>query len=126
MSLHFETDEDFVTSPASAAVRSLQRVSPPISFSGGLYNMTSGTESIFDYCSGQSIPLQCISDQLQQDHITMSANANMWLLIFASALIFFMQAGFAMLCAGSVRIKNVGTFRTPLSTHTHTLGLQAN
>jgi hypothetical protein len=112
MSPYFEPEEDFVTTTASAVVRSLQRVSAPSGFTGGSYNMSSGMQSIFEYCSGESIPLQCISDQLQQEQVTMSSNANMWLLIFASALIFFMQAGFAMLCAGSVRIKNVGTFPT--------------
>jgi Amt family ammonium transporter len=34
-----------------------------------------------------------------------AANTN--LLLFCSALVFFMQAGFAMLCAGSIRSKNV-------------------
>ena len=29
------------------------------------------------------------------------------LLVLAGAMIFFMQSGFAMLCAGSVRLKNV-------------------
>lgn len=109
MSLHFEPEEDFVTTTASAAVRSLQRISHPAIFPSGSYNMSTNMQNIFEYCSGQSIPLQCISDQLQQEQIAMGANANMWLLIFAAALIFFMQAGFAMLCAGAVRIKNVGT-----------------
>lgn len=30
-----------------------------------------------------------------------------WFLVIAGALVFFMQAGFAMLCAGAVRKKNV-------------------
>ena len=44
--------------------------------------------------------LECIS----------SSNANSidsFFLIYASSLVFFMQAGFAMLCAGSVQKKNV-------------------
>lgn len=32
---------------------------------------------------------------------------NVFFLLFAGSLVFFMQAGFAMLCAGSVRAKNV-------------------
>lgn len=34
-------------------------------------------------------------------------DANVFYLLFAGTLVFFMQAGFAMLCAGSVRQKNV-------------------
>jgi Amt family ammonium transporter len=30
-----------------------------------------------------------------------------WLLIMTGALVFFMQAGFALVCAGAVRKKNV-------------------
>jgi hypothetical protein len=30
-----------------------------------------------------------------------------WLLILTGALVFFMQAGFAMVCAGAIRKKNV-------------------
>ena len=44
--------------------------------------------------------LQCVGD----------SNANsidVFFLIYASSLVFFMQAGFAMLCAGSVQLKNV-------------------
>ena len=32
---------------------------------------------------------------------------DIFFLLYAAALVFFMQAGFAMLCAGSVREKNV-------------------
>lgn len=52
--------------------------------------------------------LQCVADQLEAIQIRDQVDVNTWLLIFASSLIFFMQAGFAMLCAGSVRVKNVG------------------
>lgn len=34
-----------------------------------------------------------------------------FLLIHSAALVFLMQAGFAMLAAGSVRLKNVGKFQ---------------
>ena len=36
-----------------------------------------------------------------------NAGLDVFYLLFAAALVFFMQAGFAMLCAGSVRQKNV-------------------
>ena len=51
--------------------------------------------------------LQCISDQFQEDRKAMSSDLNDFLLVLAGAMIFFMQSGFAMLCAGSVRLKNV-------------------
>ena len=37
----------------------------------------------------------------------MSIGLDNFYLIFAGALVFFMQLGFAMLCAGSIRSKNV-------------------
>lgn len=51
--------------------------------------------------------LQCVSDQFQEDRKAMSSDLNDFLLVLAGAMIFFMQSGFAMLCAGSVRLKNV-------------------
>lgn len=47
--------------------------------------------------------LQCVTDQLQVEAKAAAANTNTWLLVMAGALVFFMQAGFAMLCAGCVR-----------------------
>ena len=68
--------------------------------------------SVYDDCLTQSnnnadALLQCIADSLQAGQVSNSSNFNDWFLIFAAALVFFMQAGFAMLCAGSVRMKNV-------------------
>ena len=51
--------------------------------------------------------LQCISDQFQEDFAAKAKDLNDFLLIISGAMIFFMQSGFAMLCAGSVRLKNV-------------------
>lgn len=50
--------------------------------------------------------LQCISDELERGQSVISANMNSYLIVLSGALVFFMQAGFAMLCAGSVRRKN--------------------
>mmetsp|Transcript_18743 Transcript_18743/g.35627 ORF Transcript_18743/g.35627 Transcript_18743/m.35627 type:complete len:582 (-) Transcript_18743:210-1955(-) len=47
--------------------------------------------------------LQCLGSTLDE---TMSG-VNTFYLIYAASLVFYMQAGFAMLCAGSVRLKNV-------------------
>jgi Ammonium Transporter Family len=74
--------------------------------------------------------LQCISNWIESDHAAASAAAasvgasataagsdtssfvtkaqlTQWLLILTGAMVFFMQAGFAMVCAGAVRKKNV-------------------
>ena len=51
--------------------------------------------------------LQCISDTFQSEEERVSKDLQSFLLVLSGGMIFFMQAGFAMLCAGSVRIKNV-------------------
>lgn len=50
---------------------------------------------------------KCVADQFDYDHATGERNLTHWLLVILGAFIFFMQAGFAMLCAGCVRKKNV-------------------
>jgi ammonium transporter, Amt family len=50
--------------------------------------------------------LQCFSHYLSRD-VGARDYARSVMLIYAAALIFFMQAGFAMVCAGAVRKKNV-------------------
>ena len=51
--------------------------------------------------------LNCITSRLlDQDGKDQEFSRTIYL-IYSSALVFFMQAGFAMLCAGSVRKKNV-------------------
>lgn len=51
--------------------------------------------------------LQCISDTIQENGDARAADLHDFLYVMAGAMIFFMQSGFAMLCAGSVRLKNV-------------------
>lgn len=51
----------------------------------------------------QNEMMRCISSSLDD---TISG-VNTFYLIYAASLVFYMQAGFAMLCAGSVRLKNV-------------------
>lgn len=50
--------------------------------------------------------LQCVSSHLEEDQVVANENLRSYLLLLSGALVFFMQAGFAMLCAGSVRRKN--------------------
>jgi hypothetical protein len=51
--------------------------------------------------------LRCVTEKLlEQDEADREFSRTIYL-IYSAALVFFMQAGFAMLCAGSVRRKNV-------------------
>jgi len=75
--------------------------------------------SVFDTCSASfnvqnetSDFIRCIADAQdngsQADRIeSLAAGIDSFYLIFAGALVYFMQTGFAMLCAGSIRAKNV-------------------
>mmetsp|Transcript_15514 Transcript_15514/g.35765 ORF Transcript_15514/g.35765 Transcript_15514/m.35765 type:complete len:533 (-) Transcript_15514:373-1971(-) len=76
--------------------------------------MTSNISStVFLSCEASSTSgstaeiLQCISDRFEDDSSAKARDLNDFLLVIAGAMIFFMQSGFAMLCAGSVRLKNV-------------------
>jgi ammonium transporter, Amt family len=55
----------------------------------------------------QGVLLQCVSNLLEGRANERAGDLKSFLFILAGAMIFFMQAGFAMLCAGSVRVKNV-------------------
>mmetsp|Transcript_937 Transcript_937/g.1484 ORF Transcript_937/g.1484 Transcript_937/m.1484 type:complete len:540 (+) Transcript_937:302-1921(+) len=75
----------------------------------------SGQDEVYDQClievgedfSNQDL-IKCISGRWasyeKEDPLEFSRSV---LLVYSASLIFFMQAGFAMLCAGSVRSKNV-------------------
>lgn len=51
----------------------------------------------------QNLILQCIANSLDETTV----GVNTFFLIFAASLVFYMQTGFAILCAGYVRTKNV-------------------
>jgi hypothetical protein len=74
------------------------------------FMMMQSTE-IYSACQSQSQDeaeiLQCIVKQLLLQDLADQEFSRTIYLIFSSALVFYMQAGFAMLCAGSVRKKNV-------------------
>jgi len=69
--------------------------------------------SIFEQCvedNGADLStalLQCVSDSTQEARADLISGVDTFYLIFAGALVFFMQIGFAMLLAGSIREKNV-------------------
>jgi Amt family ammonium transporter len=58
--------------------------------------------------------LECVANTLNTDLVNLNNKldslvdgVNIFFLLFASIIMFTMQAGFGMLCAGSVRKKNV-------------------
>ena len=51
--------------------------------------------------------MQCVSDTYQNTQESREENLRSFLLVICGGMIFFMQSGFAMMCAGSVRLKNV-------------------
>ena len=83
--------------------------------------------SVYETCAiehGADMPslVQCISNWVEtttKDHALNTdsgfvasdfakvVDVTDWLLILTGALVFFMQAGFAMVCAGAIRKKNV-------------------
>jgi Amt family ammonium transporter len=70
-------------------------------------------DDIYAKCQGsgdgsQDAQLQCVIVQLLDQDIEDEGYTSRIFLVYSAALVFFMQAGFAMICAGSVRRKNVG------------------
>eukprot|EP00934_Nitzschia_sp_Nitz4_P007755 Nitzschia sp. Nitz4//scaffold297_size22919//1667//3508//NITZ4_008517-RA/size22919-augustus-gene-0.5-mRNA-1//1//CDS//3329546286//7745//frame0 len=51
--------------------------------------------------------LHCVTQELLNQTVKVREQSRTTLLMYSAALVFFMQAGFAMLCAGAVRRKNV-------------------
>jgi hypothetical protein len=65
---------------------------------------------IMEACQGaasQADQLNCVVEQLLQQDKRDQKFSSQISLVYSAALIFLMQAGFAMLCAGAVRKKNV-------------------
>jgi len=51
--------------------------------------------------------LQCVAAEFQQTQEILISTTNVFFLIYAASLVFFMQTGFAMICSGCVRKNNV-------------------
>jgi hypothetical protein len=51
--------------------------------------------------------IECVSDAIEIHNRNTASELKNFLFVLCGAMIFFMQAGFAVLCAGAVRIKNV-------------------
>lgn len=75
---------------------------------------SSSSHSTFDVCM-QSLSANLTTDEQQTEMLRCISNTiddtrsgvDAFYLIYAASLVFFMQAGFAMVCAGSVRLKNL-------------------
>jgi hypothetical protein len=70
-------------------------------------------DEIYTKCQGsgdgsQDAQLKCVIVQLIDQDVADENYTSRIFLVYSAALVFFMQAGFAMICAGSVRKKNVG------------------
>jgi Amt family ammonium transporter len=70
-------------------------------------------DNLYEFCVNQvgdatntSAILICFSDNLSNDVGAREFSRSI-MLVYAAGLVFFMQAGFAMVCAGAVRQKNV-------------------
>ena len=74
--------------------------------SSNIFNDCSAQLDASDGADGTSM-LQCVSDTYQDNQDSREANLRSFLLVVCGGMIFFMQSGFAMMCAGSVRLKNV-------------------
>lgn len=80
------------------------------------HTMTSAASTdLFAYClteigaenaDNSTALIQCVAKTIQGDVGSREFSRSV-LLVYAAALVFFMQAGFAMVCAGAVRKKNV-------------------
>ncbi len=64
-------------------------------------------QSCVSQTASDSAALKCMINSLENLTIDNKTGMDVFFLLYAGALVFFMQAGFAMLCAGSVRMKNV-------------------
>eukprot|EP00934_Nitzschia_sp_Nitz4_P005268 Nitzschia sp. Nitz4//scaffold121_size67750//19128//26880//NITZ4_006065-RA/size67750-augustus-gene-0.121-mRNA-1//1//CDS//3329534342//5258//frame0 len=76
--------------------------------SSWLANMSTFEQCTEMYPEGNhTVLLECISNMMDERESLKDTDLQAFLFVLAGAMIFFMQSGFAMLCAGSVRIKNV-------------------
>jgi len=53
------------------------------------------------------VVLECVAKSLERSQNEAEESLRNFLFVLSGGMIFFMQAGFAILCAGAVRIKNV-------------------
>jgi Amt family ammonium transporter len=59
------------------------------------------------FADNSTLLIQCVSDEEAAARSSVEDGLNSFFLLVMGALVYFMQTGFAMLCAGSIRAKNV-------------------
>lgn len=64
-------------------------------------------QCVSEWAEGQQSATETTSTNFQYAQFALAEDFRQWLLIICGALVFFMQTGFAMVCAGSVRKKNM-------------------
>ena len=64
-------------------------------------------EACQEFAGDNEAQMKCIIQQLLDSDQQVEESSSKISLVYSAALVFFMQAGFAMLCAGAVRKKNV-------------------
>jgi len=84
-----------------------------ISAAAPIMTLKLSADDIYTKCQGsgdgsQDAQLKCVIVQLLVQDLEDEDYTGRIFLVYSAALVFFMQAGFAMICAGSVRRKNVG------------------
>jgi Amt family ammonium transporter len=71
------------------------------------------TNHIFATCqesfpdSNSTVLLECVANTFEEVQNNRAEDLQSFLFVISGAMIFFMQSGFAMVCAGAVRLKNV-------------------
>lgn len=71
------------------------------------------TGHIYESCLSQfpdgnnTAILRCVAEAFEEEQSARAKDLQSFLFVVAGAMIFFMQSGFAMVCAGAVRLKNV-------------------
>jgi len=69
-------------------------------------NIFKTCDSNLDNANNITKLIQCISDKNEALNSDLGTGVDKFYLLFAGTLVYFMQTGFAMLCAGSIRSKN--------------------
>jgi hypothetical protein len=67
---------------------------------------SSSSSSLLNLSAEEAL-FQCLSSSLEMARNNDRENLQSWFLVLCGALVFSMQVGFAMLCAGCVRKKNL-------------------
>ena len=79
-------------------------MSSPSSYQTCLADLTAGNDGA---APSTDAVLECIAGAFDASHTNTESSIDTIFLLYAASLVFFMQTGFAMICAGCVRVNNV-------------------